>query len=111
MRSWRWDSGRRYTPPSPEELYPLYRDLEFKTLLARLPAPKAEATALFALHDVEPIQGHYRSFAASVDPPEFVLLARLLREAASAPRAALALILNVPSRSKSRSQYSSMAVM
>jgi DNA polymerase-1 len=85
-----WDDAR-YTPPSPEELYPLYRDLEFKTLLARLPAPKAEATALFALDDVEPIQGHYRSFAASVDPPEFVLLARLLRQAASGPRAALAL--------------------
>jgi DNA polymerase-1 len=84
-----WDEAR-YTPPSPEELYPLYRDLEFKTLLARLPAPKDDS-ALFALDDVEPIHGSYRSFAAAVDPPEFVLLARLLREAANAPHAGLAL--------------------
>src|ERR1700674_4129486 len=34
-----WDEAR-YTPPSPETLYPLYRDLEFKTLLSRLPVPK-----------------------------------------------------------------------
>ena len=81
----------RYTPPSPEELYPLYRDLEFKTLLARLPMPKNDATALFTLDDVEPVRGVYRSFAASVDPPEFVVLAQALREAAAAPRAALAL--------------------
>jgi len=84
-----WEEAR-YTPPSPAELYPLYRDLEFKTLLARLPVEKNDET-LFALDDVEPVRGTYRSFAAAVDPPEFVLLASLVREAAAAPAVGLAL--------------------
>jgi DNA polymerase-1 len=85
-----WDEAR-YVPPSPEELYPLYRDLEFKTLLNRLPAPKNDAASLFALDDVDVLRGRYRSYAAAVDPPEFALLAGQLREAAAAPRASIAL--------------------
>jgi len=84
-----WDRAR-YVPPAPETLYPLYRDLEFKTLLSRLPVPKNDAT-LFAIDDAERLEGTYRSFAAAVDPPEFVLLAKSLREAAAAPASALAL--------------------
>ena len=84
-----WDEAR-YTPPSPETLYPLYRDLEFKTLLSRLPVPKNDAT-LFPVDDAEHLDGTYRSFTAAVDPPEFALLAKSLREAAAAPASALAL--------------------
>ncbi len=84
-----WDDAL-YTAPPPEELYPLYRDLEFKTLLARLPAP-SDGTTLFALDESEILNGQYRSFAAAIDPPEFVLLAQLLREVAGAEAPALAL--------------------
>jgi DNA polymerase-1 len=84
-----WDDAL-YTPPSPEELYVLYRDLEFKTLLARLSVPKNDAT-LFPLDETEKVEGTYRSFAAAVDPPEFALLAGLLREAAANATSALAL--------------------
>jgi DNA polymerase-1 len=84
-----WDEAR-YTPPSPEELYVLYRDLEFKTLLARLSVRKDDAT-LFPLDDTERLEGSYRSFAAAADPPEFALLAGLLREANASASIALAL--------------------
>ncbi|HMD01933.1 MAG TPA: DNA polymerase I [Candidatus Baltobacteraceae bacterium] len=83
-----WEAAR-WTPPSPEELYPLYRDLEFKSLLARLPAPANDA--LFALDESEMLRGTYRSFVASVDPPEFASLARGLEEAARAKRVAVVL--------------------
>jgi DNA polymerase-1 len=83
-----WDEAR-FTPPTPEALYVLYRDLEFKTLLARLPVNKNDAT-LFEVDDAERLEGTYRSFAAAVDPPEFVLLAGMLREAAAAPAPAIA---------------------
>jgi DNA polymerase-1 len=84
-----WEQAR-YVAPSPETLYPLYRDLEFKTLLSRLPVPKNDAT-LFSMDDTERLEGTYRSFAAAVDPPEFVLLAKSLRDAAAAPATAIAL--------------------
>jgi len=84
-----WDDAR-YTPPSTDKLYVLYRDLEFKSLLARLPVPSNDAT-LFPIEDeAESVRGTYRSFAHSVDPPEFDLLASTLRDAARAPAAALA---------------------
>ena len=79
-----------YTPPGPDVLYPLYRDLEFKSLLARLPVAANDAT-LFPLDDAERLEGSYRSFAAAVDPPEFALLARSLREAAAAENASVAM--------------------
>jgi len=84
-----WEEAR-YTPPAPEELYVLYRDLEFKTLLARLSVPKDDAT-LFPLDESERLEGTYRSFAAAVDPPEFALLAGFLREAAANETNAFAL--------------------
>jgi DNA polymerase-1 len=85
-----WEEAR-YTPPSPEELYVLYRDLEFKALLSRLSVPKDDAT-LFPLDESERLEGTYRSFAAAVDPPEFALLAGLLRESAANETNAFALV-------------------
>jgi len=76
-----------YTPPTNDALYALYRDLEFKTLLARL-EPPADVAAIVT---DEALRGTYTSFVASTDPPEFVRLAALLREAASAQRVAVAL--------------------
>jgi len=84
-----WDAARYATPPV-EELYRLYRDLEFKSLLARLPASSNDAT-LFAADDAELLRGSYRSFVPAVDPPEFVLLTQMLDDAARAERVALAL--------------------
>ncbi|MEO6990998.1 MAG: DNA polymerase I [Candidatus Baltobacteraceae bacterium] len=82
-----WDEAR-YTPAPPERLYPLYRELEFKSLLAKLPAPET-ADGLAAGN--ESLKGRYRSFVAAVDPPDFVVLGELLAELARAPRVALAL--------------------
>ena len=84
-----WDEAR-YVPPPTDKLYVLYRDLEFKSLLARLPA--VENDGLFAAaEDTELLRGSYRTFVPSSDPPEFTLLASLLREAAAAERAGIAL--------------------
>ena len=83
-----WEEAR-YTPPAVEELYVLYRDLEFKSLLARLPVPTNDA--LFALDETEQLRGTYRSFVAAADPPEFDLLAQAIGEASGAERVALAL--------------------
>jgi DNA polymerase-1 len=84
-----WEQAR-FVAPSPAELYPLYRDLEFKSLLARLPLPADDA--LFpALDEAELLQGAYRRFVPSVDPPEFDRLADELTALASAERIALAL--------------------
>ncbi len=84
-----WDAARYLAPP-PEKLFPLYRDLEFKSLLAKLPAPSNDAL-LFSVDAADRLRGAYRSFVPSVDPPEFELLASMLREAAGARRAAVAL--------------------
>jgi DNA polymerase-1 len=83
-----WEAAR-YEAPTPDELYPLYRDLEFRTLLAKLPAPD-DARAREGLAE-ESVSGRYLSFVASTDPPEFVRLAGLLREAGAAARVAIAL--------------------
>jgi DNA polymerase-1 len=85
-----WEAAR-FTPPPSEVLYPLYRELEFKTLLARLPAPANDS--LFPLDgnlDEERLEGSYLSFAAATDPPDFVRLAKFLDLAAAAEHAALA---------------------
>jgi DNA polymerase-1 len=74
-----WDAAR-YVPPSPDALYPLYRDLEFKSLLAKLPAPSNDV--LLGADDAEVLQGTYRSYVPSADPPEFAALARAIAELA-----------------------------
>ncbi len=83
-----WDRARYATPPA-DQLYVLYRDLEFKSLLARLPVATNDV-ALFAAEDTELVRGAYRTFVPSADPPEFALLANSLRDIARAERAGLA---------------------
>ena len=81
------DWERRYEAPSDAALYPLYAQLEFKTLLARLKAP-VDGLPLFA-SDAK-LAGTYRTYVASVDPPEFARLADELRTLADSPCVALA---------------------
>jgi DNA polymerase-1 len=81
------DWERRYEAPSDAALYPLYAQLEFKTLLARLKAP-VDGLPLFA-GDAK-LEGTYRSYVASVDPPEFARLAEEIRALATGERLALA---------------------
>ncbi len=71
-----WDAARYEAPPA-EKLYPLYRDLEFKSLLEKLPALENDAV-LAAADETEELRGTYRSFVPSVDPPEFDALAATL---------------------------------
>jgi DNA polymerase-1 len=85
-----WDAAR-YEAPSSDKLYVLYRDLEFKSLLARLPAPAAGDGLFAAQDDTELVRGSYRSFVPSADPPEFLLLATMLADAARAERVGVAL--------------------
>jgi DNA polymerase I len=77
----------RYEKPSDADLYPLYSQLEFKTLLARLKAP-VDGLPLFAAE--RKLEGLYRTYVASVDPPEFARLADELRGLAGVERLALA---------------------
>jgi DNA polymerase I len=81
-----WE-GARYTPASNDALYALYRDLEFKTLLARLEPP---ATPQPVAGD-EVLQGRYASFTSITDPPDYGKLARLIGETAERERVAVAL--------------------
>jgi DNA polymerase I len=80
------DWERRYEAPSDAALYPLYAQLEFKTLLARLKAP-VDGLPLFA-SDAK-LEGTYRTYVASVDPPEFERLAEELRALVDSPCVAL----------------------
>jgi DNA polymerase-1 len=82
-----WDAAR-YAAPAAEALYPLYRDLEFKTLLARLDLP-AQQTSLGLAEAA--LEGSYVTFVPATDPPDFERLADLLEAAAAAPRAAIVL--------------------
>jgi DNA polymerase I len=82
-----WEASR-YQMPEQADLYRLYSDLEFKSLVAKLQAP-AELPLLDARTG---LHGTYRSYAAAVDPPEFERLAGDIRSIAAQPRAALALV-------------------
>ena len=82
-----WEASR-YRAPNQAELFTLYSDLEFKSLVAKLQAP-AELPLLDARTG---LQGSYRSYAAAVDPPEFERLAEDLRELAGSARVALAVL-------------------
>jgi DNA polymerase-1 len=81
-----WDAAL-YTPPSNDALYTLYRDLEFKTLLARL-EPPAEPQPL---PSDETLQGNYQSYTAVTEPADHARIAGLLEQAATRERVALAL--------------------
>jgi len=76
-----WESSR-YTPPEERELYALYSDLEFKTLLAKLQPP----SDMPLFETGTKLSGSYRSYVSSVDPPEFALLARELQGLAGGER-------------------------
>ena len=78
-----WDDAR-YTPASSEELYRLYSELEFKTLLNKLDVP----LEMPLLQTHEHIRGQYRSFIAATDPPEFTELAREIEQFATAKQLA-----------------------
>ncbi len=81
-----WESSR-YTLPPTHDLYRLYSELEFKTLLAKLePAPD-----LPLFEDSKRLTGNYRSYVASVDPPEFARLAGDIDALAAGERIVFAL--------------------
>ena len=81
-----WEAST-FKQPSNDALYALYRELEFKALLNKLETP-VDAPPVST---EEPLTGSYQSFVASTDPPEFVKLAQLLRDAAEQPRVAIAM--------------------
>lgn len=82
-----WENAA-YSAPVDGELYRLYSELEFKTLLAKLQPPVSD----LPLFDTEKkLEGTYRSYVASVDPPEFKKLGEELRALASAEYVAIAL--------------------
>lgn len=81
-----WEESR-YRKPSDAALYPLFAELEFKTLLARMKVPDD----LPLLPAERQLTGSYRTFVPAVDPPEFERLAQELRTQANAPIAALGL--------------------
>jgi DNA polymerase-1 len=80
-----WEESR-YTPPGNDELYRLYSELEFKTLLNKLDVP----VEMPLLQAREQLRGRYRSFVAAADPPEFAQLAREIAEFAQAAQIAFA---------------------
>jgi len=69
-----WE-GSRYATPHNDALYKLYRELEFKSLLAKLDVPVD--LPIFA-HD-ETLKGSWRSYVNAVDPPDYARLAADLR--------------------------------
>lgn len=84
-----WEAAL-YTPADPANLAPLYRELEFKQLLAKL-----ETTPVVGKENLEPsgqlrIEGTYETYAGSSDPPDFVKLAAALRSLQQYPRLAFA---------------------
>lgn len=80
-----WEESH-YEIPADAELYPLYSELEFKSLVAKLKAPDD----LPLLESGARLSGEYRSYVASVDLPEFARLAAELKAMASAPLVAFA---------------------
>ncbi|MGB9651717.1 MAG: 5'-3' exonuclease H3TH domain-containing protein, partial [Candidatus Cybelea sp.] len=69
-----WEQSRYAEPPN-AELYRLYSDLEFKTLLAKLQPP----SDLPLFEKSTKLSGNYRSYEPSVDPPDFARLAHELQ--------------------------------
>jgi DNA polymerase-1 len=82
-----WEQSR-YEAPDDRALYPIFRELEFKTLLAKLSPP----SDLPLFEAVTKLTGNYRSYVHCVDPPEFAALASELEGYASAESVAFALL-------------------
>jgi DNA polymerase I len=77
-----WEQAH-FTQPTSEKLYPVYQELEFKQLLAKLD-PAAVATS--PENSSRPVL-----FTPTANPPDFTRLASSLCDAATASRVALAL--------------------
>ncbi|MBV8602820.1 MAG: DNA polymerase I, partial [Candidatus Eremiobacteraeota bacterium] len=82
-----WE-GAAFAAPENDALYVLYRELEFKSLLAKLQAPKDAAAIAVG---PQALSGSYTTFVNDTDPPNFVRLATAIRELARQRRVALAL--------------------
>ncbi len=80
-----WEASR-YRKPADSALYPLFAELEFKTLLSKLRPPEN----LPRLAAEGRLCGAYRTFVPAVDPPEFARLAAELRAQSGAALAAIA---------------------
>ena len=81
-----WE-GARYAQPSNDTLYALYRELEFKGLLAKL-EPPAEPQPVA---DEVLLAGDYQSYTALTEPSDHARIATLLDDAAARERVAVAL--------------------
>jgi DNA polymerase I len=77
----------RYHAPPEDDLYRLYSELEFKTLLAKLKPP----SGLPLFEKSTKLHGDYRSYEPSVNAPEFAQLAQDLQALAGSERVAFAL--------------------
>jgi DNA polymerase I len=80
-----WD-GARYTPPPSDALYALYKELEFKTLLAKLSPPETPQPVA----SDEVLEGVYETYTSVTDPPDYARIAARLDEAAARERVAVA---------------------
>ena len=69
-----WEQAR-YAPPPDERLYPVFSELEFKTLLAKLQVPEAQRVAPA---ERAMVSGAYHNYTAAVDPPDVKRLAALI---------------------------------
>ncbi|HEX4013045.1 MAG TPA: DNA polymerase I [Candidatus Cybelea sp.] len=81
-----WEASR-YEAPGDRTLYPLFRELEFKTLLAKL-SPPAD---LPLFEQVTKLTGDYRSFVHGNDSSDLMALAGELEAYAGEQRVAFAL--------------------
>lgn len=77
----------RYARPDNDALYKLYRELEFKSLLAKLDVPVD--LPIFA--NDETLKGTWRSYVSAVDPPDYARLAADLLHLQTSARLGLAL--------------------
>ncbi|MDE2573582.1 MAG: DNA polymerase I [bacterium] len=79
-----WEQAR-YVEPEDAQLYPLFAELEFKTLLAKLQAPSGEQ----APPRPEEVGGNYHAYVSAVDPPDLKRLAALVAELRAAEAVAV----------------------
>ena len=82
-----------YIPADPTKLAPLYRELEFKALLAKLAVSAVADEPLSDAGELR-IEGEYLTFAGSTDPPDFAKLAATIRDLWSYPRLAVVMHLD-----------------
>ncbi len=80
-----WESAL-YTPASNDELYKLYRELEFKTLLNKLEPPATPQPV--ATEDV--LEGEYEPFTSVTEPADYARIVAELDRAAACERVAVA---------------------